>query len=164
MAAKPKEDIKVILDDYKKLHKEELATSVSKKQLYQNLYNDFMSERENAPETDQSLKGFFYFVNILNKLYKSKAYYCGVNMFNFGNKLKAKHNYALPFDINLLYKDNDGVFVMKKKLIPDENNANTKESFEFAPIEKNQYSIFYAFVQLYLDSVIDGVNLKSSKE
>lgn len=139
--AKDKEDIKVILDDYRRFHKVELSSSKLTKQKFQTIYDEFMGSRN---DTLSSMPhGYLYFIHRLNKLAKAKKYYCGVDMAEFAKKIKLKHSYNDPFHINLLKKDSEGRFVMKKK---------TKEGCQLVPVEHSLLSVFTAFVQYYIDS------------
>ena len=135
-----KEDIKSILDEYRRLNRTEFSASDFKAEKFKSIYDDFMKKRSANEEIVSD--SFFYFVNKLNKLAKNKQIYCGVDMADFAKKLSQKHDRNNPFDVNLFHKDENGIFVMKQK---------SADGWEWVPIERELFSVFTAFVQIYLD-------------
>lgn len=149
-----KEDIKCVLDDYRRQHKEDLVSSKLNCAIFEKIYDDFMAKREDLDSLGKD-NGFFFYINKLNKLARQGSSFCGVDMADFAQKLKTKHSYRYPFDVNYFVKDNNGRFV---------NRIKTNNGYVLEPIECNLFSIFSAFVRKYLDDEIFGVNFACPEE
>ena len=138
-----KEDIKTILDAYRRQYKDEISSSKQKSYKFKSIYDEFITDRDEI-ESNAS-DSFFFFINSLNKMAKNNKFYCGVDINKFAKKLHLLHSGRYPFDISLLPKNEQGVFVMKTK---------SSNGWIMQPIERDLLSVFTAFVHVYLYSVI----------
>ncbi|MCR5314381.1 MAG: hypothetical protein K6E52_00595 [Bacteroidaceae bacterium] len=151
------EKISDILSEYYLQNKQDICASRDKYDTYCEVYNDFT--QKNNEEDILNGKGFFHYINLLNKMAKNRESYCGVDMADFANKMKECHSLKSPFNGDILDKDKKGRFVIKKKIakyeginIPSKIHGNNVVGcYELVPIGEELSSVFKAFVYKYLE-------------